>query len=268
MNRRGLQHPIEVLPLNNGVYTIVAGHSRVQAATLLGWPEINATIRQDLADAGAEAIEEHLISDNINRRQMTPLAMARCALRIQELYHGGRFDDLDDAPNDVYHHVRDRVGHLLGVSGRQVSRLLSVLECPVTIQQAFDLRQINADEASRVAAASEDVRAQIVCEIEAGGKPKDVIRDNLINKREPTKQEKAYARLLRAHREAQEVFANDFDTLRLIAPIPNPEQIITDGIALLEELQDHLANRRQEQAAARGHLLDDISELMNSPHRA
>lgn len=56
MKENGQAHPIEILPDN----TIVAGHGRVAAARLNGWPTVKAIVRKDLADAGDLAVERYL----------------------------------------------------------------------------------------------------------------------------------------------------------------------------------------------------------------
>ena len=53
METHGLRHPVEVLP--DG--TIVAGYQRVRAARRLGWREIDAVVRLDLAALGDAAAE-------------------------------------------------------------------------------------------------------------------------------------------------------------------------------------------------------------------
>ncbi len=64
LRKEGLRYPIEILP--DG--TIICGHQRVRAANVLGWTEIDVIIRTDLATAGTQAVENHLILDNYARR--------------------------------------------------------------------------------------------------------------------------------------------------------------------------------------------------------
>ena len=49
--------PVEILP--DG--TIIAGHQRVRAVKSLGWEKVRVWVRQDLADAGEEAVEKRLL---------------------------------------------------------------------------------------------------------------------------------------------------------------------------------------------------------------
>ena len=57
----GQQTPIEVTP--DGV--IVCGHQRVRALKKLGREVAAARVRHDLAGAGAAAVEERMINDNL-----------------------------------------------------------------------------------------------------------------------------------------------------------------------------------------------------------
>ena len=53
IKKNGLLQPIEVLPSG----TVIAGHQRLRAVTLLGWDKVDCWLRHDLAeqgDAGAE----------------------------------------------------------------------------------------------------------------------------------------------------------------------------------------------------------------------
>jgi ParB family chromosome partitioning protein len=81
IEENGLQHPIEVLP----DYTIIAGHCRVEAARRNGWTEIDAIIRYDLAAQGEFAVEQYMIRDNLARRQMDLLSIARAYKRMKPL---------------------------------------------------------------------------------------------------------------------------------------------------------------------------------------
>ncbi len=79
-------------------------------------------VREDLVGASDAEIEQHLILDNYARRQLRPLEQARIARRLRELLHGNVFAQLDlDGTIDVYQHTRDRIGDLLGVSGRRLT---------------------------------------------------------------------------------------------------------------------------------------------------
>jgi len=73
MDEEGQIEPIEITP----GYLVICGHLRIEAAKRLGWTEISAWIRRDLAEAGDEAVEKRLIEGNLVRRQLTDLDCAR-----------------------------------------------------------------------------------------------------------------------------------------------------------------------------------------------
>jgi ParB family chromosome partitioning protein len=70
IQKEGFRDPVEIQ--SDG--TIITGHQRVRAAKVLGWTEIDVEIRSDLEAAGPEAVEQHFISDNFIRRQLSQLA--------------------------------------------------------------------------------------------------------------------------------------------------------------------------------------------------
>lgn len=89
---RGQQYPIEILP----DLTVLCGHQRIRAAIHLGWTEIKAIVRHDLAGKDDATIEEHMIQDNLQRRQLGPLEVAHCYRRLQELARQNRDRRTDD----------------------------------------------------------------------------------------------------------------------------------------------------------------------------
>ncbi len=74
----GLLNPVEI----NGANVIIAGHGRVAAAQLLGWPEIDCWLRDDLTD---EQADRRHVEDNLHRRQLSKLELARAYKALLEL---------------------------------------------------------------------------------------------------------------------------------------------------------------------------------------
>ena len=68
----GLQQPLEITP--DG--TVIAGHQRSHTARRLKWNEVAVVVRHDLEAEGPGAILAQLIETNLNRRQLSPLAIA------------------------------------------------------------------------------------------------------------------------------------------------------------------------------------------------
>ena len=145
--KAGLDHPIEILP--DG--TIICGHRRTAAARLLGWTTIPAIVRNDLAN-NPVAAETRLIEENLNRRQMTPMQIARCYAALKKLAGQRARVGLDQVER---RDVRDSIGESLGLSGRQLDRYLLLIEhCPVEVQQAVDRGDLGIVAANFVAGSA------------------------------------------------------------------------------------------------------------------
>src|SRR5215831_3164401 len=110
LKQNGLLQPVEALA--DG--TLVCGHKRTAAARLLAWTHIDVWVRGDLEEKGPAAVEARLVEDNLFRRQLGPLEIARCYQRLRQLERGGRSAFPDYGRGDL----RDRIGRALGVSGR------------------------------------------------------------------------------------------------------------------------------------------------------
>jgi ParB-like chromosome segregation protein Spo0J len=129
----GIQNPLIILADR----TIVCGHQRHRAAVLLGMEQVPCIVREDLGDTGDPAPEKLLLTDNLRRRQLSPLEKARYTKRLVEL-ESGRSLERETWDNHRHLAVRDAVGKLLGCTGRNAARYLAVLNTPAEIQQAFD----------------------------------------------------------------------------------------------------------------------------------
>lgn len=141
-------------------HTIIIGHRRVAAATLLGWKHINAIVRHDIAD-DKDAVEALFISDNFHRRQLTPLQQARCADRLWKV--GRR------ATREPGESIANWIGRQLGMTGHNARRYLNVFDAPASVQQAFDSGHLNLVMAAKVGTAHVDVRRAIEEEIQQHG---------------------------------------------------------------------------------------------------
>lgn len=172
IDRNGLQTPLEVL--SNG--TVVCGHQRLRAVKLLGWKEVDVFVNQDLASKGEAAIEQRLIEDNVNRRQLDPLEIARAYRRLRELNR-----HLPSKLRNVVGEgrIRDVLGERFGISGRSLDRLVRILNTPQEVQHAFTCGILTQNEAGRVAGLSTDMKKKIATEIRQGGDPKKVVQRRL-----------------------------------------------------------------------------------------
>lgn len=164
MKSRGQRDPVHVTP--DG--TVVAGHQRVRAAKRLGWADIAVVVRHDLAAGGEAAVEEHFIEDNFVRRQLSPLARARCLKRLMELEEGWEVARFGFTKREE---LKARLAARMGLSARSVSRYLLLLDAPPVVQAAFDRGQLTLTAAGRAALLTKAARADLTRRIEGGEKP-------------------------------------------------------------------------------------------------
>jgi ParB-like chromosome segregation protein Spo0J len=176
MQKNGQLQAVEILP--DG--TLIAGHKRAKAAAQLGWTELDAWVRDDIAAQGEDAVERRLIEDNLSRRQLDPLDRARCALRLKNLARNRWQKRLSDSEKGE---VREQIGLAIGRSGRQVDRLLRVVEhTPIEIQGAVSGGRLSMNEALTVAGLDQALRKQIAEAIRTGADAKETVRHFVVKK--------------------------------------------------------------------------------------
>src|SRR5206468_3804207 len=71
--------------------------------------------------------------------------------------------------------LRDRIGKLVGRSGRHVQRLLNLLELPMPIQRAVSAKRLSIVLGDRVAGLDVELQKQIAGEIASGTDPAEVV---------------------------------------------------------------------------------------------
>jgi ParB/RepB/Spo0J family partition protein len=146
--------------------TIVCGHSRVQAAQLNGWTEIEVWVRDDLDEP--DAVTRRLIEDNYLRRQLSPLDQARC---IKELFEIEKKNKTVKGKGNL----RDQIAAELKMSGRNLERYLNLLKTPMEVQAAFDQKSLSLEQASRVAGMKADTQKEIALAIAQGENPQEAV---------------------------------------------------------------------------------------------
>lgn len=170
MRDEGQLDAVEVLP--DG--TVITGHQRVRAARLLGWKEVDVIVRHDLAEAGEAAVEKRLIDDNFVRRQLSPLARARCIARQMEIEEGAQAGRFGGSQKET---LKARIAKLMNLSARSVNRYLLILQTPPAVQQAFDSGRLTLIAAGRVALLDAPLQAEIASRIESGEVPARIVSD-------------------------------------------------------------------------------------------
>jgi ParB-like chromosome segregation protein Spo0J len=162
MHENGQRVPIEVLP--DGF--IICGRSRVEAAKLNGWTTIRGIVRDALVGDDA-AIERRLVEDNLLRRHLSPLEKARCAKGLFELEKAKARSKARAAGQRGK--LRDKIGAKLRVSGREVNRLLRILETPSEVQLAYEAGKLPRSLVDRLASLGEAVQHEIANRIRRDG---------------------------------------------------------------------------------------------------
>jgi ParB-like nuclease domain len=125
----GIRVPPEVIPANNNAelkrYTIIKGMTRVKIWGELGHEKIKVLVRYDLLTATRDEIDKEFLLDNVARRQMDKLGLARAAVGLCVIERRRKGRDVSGDPL-ADGDVRDLVGKTIGMSGRNLQRYLNV----------------------------------------------------------------------------------------------------------------------------------------------
>ena len=134
MRRRGLIHPIVVVP-TNGKFKIVVGQRRWLAAQELGWPTIPALILSPM-----KVHEGKIISalENLQRKDLTFKDEAETADYLYDTFKGDY----------------KLVAKELGIKEDRALRLLAKRMVPKTVREKIDAGQITRKDAARAVLAA------------------------------------------------------------------------------------------------------------------
>jgi hypothetical protein len=159
---RGQLSPIVVMPKPNAAGlpagTILDGHRRARLLAGIGKTEVEVVVRDDLKDADAAAVEAEFLKFNFQRRQLHPLDKARVSKRLLEI-------EKKREPGGLRHSekvtLRDRIGKVMGMSGRNLERYSHVLETPLTIQNAVRDGRLRLVAGAKIAMLEPQVQTEI-----------------------------------------------------------------------------------------------------------
>lgn len=169
LERRGQQEPIHCCA--DG--TLIRGHRRVQAAKHLGWQTIQAVIRHDLGEPDDPRVIDELIADNLIRRQLDELSLARC---YRELKRAAQ-----SAPDSgVGGDLRDQLAARLncGKSGRSLDRLERLLDLPRVLQDCISRGELTKSHGEKILRLPPDRQQAIAQAVQDGGPGKQILRDH------------------------------------------------------------------------------------------
>ncbi|HBO44921.1 MAG TPA: hypothetical protein DD670_13530 [Planctomycetaceae bacterium] len=171
IRKNGVIHPIEVT--SDG--TIIAGHRRVKALRHLQRIQVHCWVREDLEQLGENAVEQRLIEDNLNRRQMSRLEQARAYRRLKALQYSGNTETGEAVDGDL----RDFLATRFDTSGRTLDRWSRVLDTPPEIQKGVELHMLTLNQGTKVADLPRSTQREMAERIRQGKDPKEVFANYL-----------------------------------------------------------------------------------------
>ena len=118
-------------------------------------------MRYDLEDDEAR-VEYEFLSDNFDRRQMTPIDIARCYRRLKEMEQQ-KSDGKRTAAGTG--NLRDLIGRKFNMSGRNLERLVEILDTPEEIQQSVARKLLPQSTARKIARLPPEVQQDLAHEI-------------------------------------------------------------------------------------------------------
>ena len=127
-----------------------------------------------LASATRTKIEAEFLRTNLERRQLDILAKARVALRYLEIERNRPRFKYATGP-DV--ELRDRVGLLIGLSGRHLARVWRVLQTPVEIQNAVRAKKLPIVMAEKVSYLPPEKQNEIARRLPGAKVPRNVVKE-------------------------------------------------------------------------------------------
>lgn len=138
----GLRNPIEILP--DG--TIIRGHSRLLAVKRLGWETVAVIVRHDLAKLGEAAVLTALVDDNLHRRNLSPLEIAKSAV---VLINSGKLDggNLFEALGEH----KETIAKQHNITVRTLNRYIAITRTPLEIQHAVSRDLLSMEQAGKLA---------------------------------------------------------------------------------------------------------------------
>ncbi|MEI8371657.1 MAG: hypothetical protein WCJ35_02365 [Planctomycetota bacterium] len=178
--RTGCYDPLHVMPPHNKAGlpadTLLDGHRRARLLRELGMDEAQVVVRHDLINAERPVVDMTFYDFALGRRNSQPLDLARM---VMDRYEIEKNRPRKKFLSGDYQDTRDRIGKVLGMSGRNFDRYFNVLLCPREIQDAVcevDRRKrLNLIPAARVAGLKPEQQQDIAARIRAGENPKTVV---------------------------------------------------------------------------------------------
>ena len=130
LEKDGLLNPIAVEgPNDEGIYTLIDGERRFRAAQLLGWPEIEASVRAPLNGTGEQDRLILALVGNLQHKDMGPIDEGKGYKKLMEMGFKGK-------------DIAQRVGR----SESHVSSRIRMLEFPPSVKTLINSGRLPVDE--------------------------------------------------------------------------------------------------------------------------
>lgn len=147
-------------------------------------------------------------------------------MRLYEIEQGRDAGELHFGEHDE---ARDRVGDVIGMSGRNLARYMRILKAPIEVQRAFETESLTLVAAGRVAGLPPHVQQEIAEQIRDGAPANSVLEKHLGKSSNlPKTLTAALSQYLRA---AAEAVARLESKITEITRAPAPEDIDTLRLA-------------------------------------
>ena len=165
IRKHGQRDPIDI----DGNGCIIDGHQRWHAVRNLGIAEVKVRVVSDPDEA-----EELFLSLNFTRRQLGPIQKARAVKAMIDRKQASqrRWERREGE-------LREEIADILGISGRQIGRMLQLLRLPVAIQNSHDRGDLTQSLALRVERLPKSAQEEIASAITDGDDAAEVARDVL-----------------------------------------------------------------------------------------
>jgi phage N-6-adenine-methyltransferase len=148
--------------------TLIDGHNRYDICTKHG---IKYQTVQKSFDS-RDAVKAWILRNQLARRNLTAFQRTEIALQLEEIYaaeakarFGGRHKDstVENLPQLNEGKVRDKIGEIAGVSGKQVDKIKTILrEAPPTVVQKVRAGEISVNRAyNEVKAVDEKAKPHV-----------------------------------------------------------------------------------------------------------
>jgi N6-adenosine-specific RNA methylase IME4 len=142
----GLLHPVVIRPDGK----LIAGERRLRALKLLGWKKVPATVL-DL-----DKVIRGEVAENVFRQDFRPSEMVAIAKALEPLLRkeakarqGARTDLPVNFRNVEFGDTRDRLGASVGVSGRTLEKMMSIVEAAEKHPRKFGHLKEEMDETGK-----------------------------------------------------------------------------------------------------------------------